>query len=217
MSYSYSPGDGLAVLILTEPDGDAEPLSNLDDAIKQIKAYLADTDPAGLAGQIAAINSALTTLGGSVAGLASRAAFVAYMTGNVAWTAGGATVQMTFDQEESDPDGVFTPGSYKFVAPSAGIYLFTLNLRVDVLASSTPVGTSYVCKLYKNGAPFAEQSRGVGTITDGTTVSITRQMTLAANDEVTAWFSAGIASGSISGQITGGGPQETAFQGFKVA
>lgn len=217
MSYSYSPGDGIAALDPTEPDGDAEPLSNLDDAVKQIKAYLADTTSPGLAGALVALQDAVASLGSSVAGLSSRAAFVAYATGDVAWTAGGATVQIQFDQEESDPDGVFTPGTYKFKAPSAGIYMFVLTLRVDVIASSTPVGISYVAKLYKNGAPFAEASRGVGTITDGTTVSITRQMTLALNDEVTAHFSAGVASGSINGEITGGGPQETSFQGFKIA
>jgi len=40
--YSYTNGDGLARLDVNTPDGDNEPISILDDAIRQIKAYLKD-------------------------------------------------------------------------------------------------------------------------------------------------------------------------------
>lgn len=43
MAYTYVPGDGLAVLDPTEPDGSTEAIEILDDAIRQIKAYLVDT------------------------------------------------------------------------------------------------------------------------------------------------------------------------------
>lgn len=42
MSYSYSTGNGVAVLLPTEPAG-TEPYLNLAPAIRQIKAYLNDT------------------------------------------------------------------------------------------------------------------------------------------------------------------------------
>ena len=41
-SYSYNDGDGLSVIDKTVPNGAVEPVSNLDDAIKQVKAYLKD-------------------------------------------------------------------------------------------------------------------------------------------------------------------------------
>lgn len=42
MSYSYTDGDGLASLDKTLPNGAIEPVSNLDDALKQVKAFLVD-------------------------------------------------------------------------------------------------------------------------------------------------------------------------------
>jgi microcystin-dependent protein len=42
MSYAYSNGDGLAVLDPLTPNGAVEPVAILDDAIRQIKAYLKD-------------------------------------------------------------------------------------------------------------------------------------------------------------------------------
>ena len=42
MSYSYTPGQGVSALVPTEPNGAVEPVSNLDDAIRQIKAFLTD-------------------------------------------------------------------------------------------------------------------------------------------------------------------------------
>lgn len=42
-SYAYTDGDGLSVLDKTKPDGATEPVSSLDDALKQVKAYLRDT------------------------------------------------------------------------------------------------------------------------------------------------------------------------------
>ena len=42
MSYAYTNGDGLSALDSATPDGATEPMSNADDAIRQIKAYLKD-------------------------------------------------------------------------------------------------------------------------------------------------------------------------------
>lgn len=42
MSYEYSNGEGLSALDPTRPDGQTEQIAILDDAIRQIKQYLAD-------------------------------------------------------------------------------------------------------------------------------------------------------------------------------
>ncbi len=42
MAYPYTNGDGLAVIDPLLPDGAAEPVANLDDALRQVKAYLKD-------------------------------------------------------------------------------------------------------------------------------------------------------------------------------
>jgi len=54
MSYSYVNGDGPSVLLVTEPDGASEPVSVLDNAIRQIKAYINDPT-AGPAALISAL------------------------------------------------------------------------------------------------------------------------------------------------------------------
>lgn len=78
MSYTYNDGDGLSVLDKTKPNGATEPVSILDDAIKQIKAYLRD-ETAGVAKMQADVTDALadistlqgrvTTTEGDISGL----------------------------------------------------------------------------------------------------------------------------------------------------
>jgi len=46
-SYSYTDGDGLAVIDKTLPNGAVEPVSNLDDALKQVKAWMKDATAGG--------------------------------------------------------------------------------------------------------------------------------------------------------------------------
>lgn len=41
-SYTYNDGDGLGVIDKTLPNGAVEPVSNLDDALKQVKAWMKD-------------------------------------------------------------------------------------------------------------------------------------------------------------------------------
>lgn len=54
MGYNYTNGDGPSVLLVNEPNGATEPVSILDNAIRQIKAYLNDPT-AGPAALIAAL------------------------------------------------------------------------------------------------------------------------------------------------------------------
>lgn len=59
MSYAYTNGDGVSALDKTTPDGSLEYVASLDDAIRQIKAYLVDPadGPDAMIGNL----SALTT------------------------------------------------------------------------------------------------------------------------------------------------------------
>lgn len=57
MAYAYTNGDGVSVLLVTEPDGATEPVSILDQAVRQIKSYL--NDP--LAGPAALVSALLPT------------------------------------------------------------------------------------------------------------------------------------------------------------
>lgn len=46
-SYAYNDGDGLSVIDKTLPNGATEPVSNLDDALKQVKAWMKDATAGG--------------------------------------------------------------------------------------------------------------------------------------------------------------------------
>lgn len=56
MPYNYTNGDGVAPLLVTEPNGATETVSILDNAIRQIKAYLNDptAGPAALVALLSA-------------------------------------------------------------------------------------------------------------------------------------------------------------------
>jgi microcystin-dependent protein len=64
MAYNYTNGDGLTALLVTEPNGATEKVSILDNAIRQIKAYLQDP-VAGLLSvinRVTAVETSVTTL-----------------------------------------------------------------------------------------------------------------------------------------------------------
>lgn len=60
MSYAYSTGNGISVLLTTEPAG-TEPYANVAPAVRQIKAYLNDSS-VGPAAKLSQIETALTAL-----------------------------------------------------------------------------------------------------------------------------------------------------------
>lgn len=98
MSYVYNNGDGLSVLDKTLPNGAVEPVSILDDALKQVKAYLVDP----IAG-VTKIQADLTlSVGTTVPALdtrltAAEAAITALQADDVAGTAALAALQATVD------------------------------------------------------------------------------------------------------------------------
>lgn len=74
--YTYTPGQGVSALNKNIPDGTIEPVSILDDAIRQIKAYLTDTGVGGKAPQklIDDINTAASALTSRTSALEAQTA-----------------------------------------------------------------------------------------------------------------------------------------------
>src|SRR5690606_9564775 len=123
MSYNYTDGDGLDVLDVSEPNGAAEPLSNLDDAIRQIKAYLKDST-GGLAKLISRVEKLEE---GDTSAAANNASFVAYLSSSQSVNQASGAVLIPFDQEVTDPDSCFNTINSRFVAPVNGTYMFILS------------------------------------------------------------------------------------------
>lgn len=65
MSYAYTTGDGVSALDATKPDGSLEYVASLDDAVRQIKAYLTDSS-AGPDALIGTLSNLSTTAKGSL-------------------------------------------------------------------------------------------------------------------------------------------------------
>lgn len=60
-NYPYTSGQGVSALDPTTPRGDTDPISDLDDAIRQIKAYLLD-NTVGPDAKMAGVQSQITNL-----------------------------------------------------------------------------------------------------------------------------------------------------------
>lgn len=212
MGYTYTNGDGVSVLVATEPNGATEPVSNLDDAIKQIKAWIRDTTSnVGAAG----MQSAITALQAAIAsGAGGSALFKANVATAIDFVFGGAaTVTETFvaTSIEFNPDSAYTSGSSKFTAPAAGYYEFTLRVHLDVSAGS-PTGNSFLARIKKNGTGID----GFGGDLAGTTYidGMTTIVQLAEGDEITADIAITITGGSGTWTLnTGTG---SSFQGKRL-
>lgn len=89
MAYTYTAGDGPNAMSSSEPIG-TDPVSVLDEAVRQIKAYLKDTTTPGLQGRLTAIDTLITTANNNISGLSGRPYFptITYSTAapTGAWT-----------------------------------------------------------------------------------------------------------------------------------
>lgn len=214
--YSYTNGDGLTKLDVSTPVGAAEPISVLDDAIRQIKAFLKDTS-AGYAyqvAQIAALGSSITALQAAVGSAGSRNFFSSYSNAHQTISTPSTAMKINFGLELADPDGCYNNTTSRFIAPATGWYRFILSTRVDWLSPSTPVGLTYAIMLHKNGVEVAAQEFELGTNYVGTTNALPRTISLNVGDYVEAYASYGLASGSITMQITADN-NKTCFQGIR--
>ena len=206
MSYNYTNGDGVTVLLTSEPNGATEPISNLDNAIRQIKSFL--NDP--LKG-IPYLEAAIVAAGSA----GNRNFFSVYSSANQTVPVSTET-KVVFGLEQADPDGVYTPASSRFTAPATGWYQFVLSIRTDWLAPSTPTNLNLNLRLKKNGTTnVSAQEFDLGSAFGGATYSLVRSIQLNATDyiEVYAYYTLG--SGSVTFQITADNTK-TSFQGIRM-
>lgn len=214
--YSYTNGDGLTKLDVSTPVGAAEPISVLDDAIRQIKAYLKDSTSglAALISRVAAQDTTISNIATLVGNYGSRNFFSAYSNAHQTISSPNTETKLIFGLEFADPDSVYNVSNSRFVASATGWYRFVLSTRVDWLSPSTPFGLTYSISLRKNGTVVAAQEFELGTNYVGTTNALPRTISLSAGDYVEAYASYGIISGSVVMQISAD-YNKTCFQGIR--
>ena len=205
MSYSYTTGQGVSALVASEPNGATEPVSNLDDAIRQIKSFLLDTN----AGWPWVLNQLAMT-----ANAGNKNFFSAYSSSNQTIPVATET-KVAMGLEQADPDSVFDPSTSRFTAPATGWYKFTVSVRVDWL---TPVGltTGLInLKLKKNGSSNVAVSEENLSIFQGFTYMIERSIQLNSGDYIELYAFYSLAAGTVTFQLTSD-VTKTVFQGFRT-
>lgn len=205
MSYSYTPGQGVSALVPTEPNGAVEPVSNLDDAIRQIKAFLTDNS-AGWPYLVTAI--------GAAANAGNKNFFSAYSSANQTLVVNTDT-KLTLGLEEADPDGVFTPATSRFTAPATGWYKITASVRVDWFDYTTSTYGNFSLALKKNGSTVVARAENNFEFFVGTTYMLERAISLSAGDYLELFAHYNVNAGTITCQVTADSAK-TAFQGLRV-
>lgn len=211
MSYTYTAGQGVTALVPTEPNGATEPVSNLDDAIRQVKAFLTDSS-AGWPYLVTQVNAALA----ASANAGNKNFFSAYSNANQVIPVTTST-KLVLGLEQADPDSVYNPTTSRFVAPATGWYKITVSVRVDWLNIVSLDSGRFALQLKKNGTTVAEAEHNMGALADfvGATYSIERAVSLSANDYLEVFGFYDLYTGSVDCQITAD-LNKTVFQGFRL-
>lgn len=210
MSYSYTNGDGTDVIDPATPAG-SEPVSVVDQAIRQIKAWIKDPVAGYL--KLAADVQALST---AIGGIDSGSSFGAFIGTNQTRAAGAGPVVIQFNTESFDPDSVFAVGTYEFSAPRAGVYLFNVRVRLDTTASSSPTDVVHILTLQVNTNPVAISELYVGASTNGRTMELVSHQNLAVGAKVRVTYEATINTGSATFQLTADSAKSV-FQGSRTS
>lgn len=208
--YTYSNGDGLSKLDKTVPLG-TEPVSNLDDAIRQIKAYLKD-DTAGVAKLVAD----LVTIQASVSTLGVNYYFAAYRTTAQSIAAGAGAQLIVCNQADVNPQTAFNTTTGRFTVPKAGWWIFSAFIRVAKTASSTPTDIKHNLDLYINGASAASLHTPMGTDESDVSLRFASQHYCAQGDVVDMRYFLTVASGSMTVE-TSIDPRSQGIRGVRVA
>ena len=212
MSYSYTPGQGVSALVPTEPNGATEPVSNLDDAIRQIKLFLTDTTAGwpSILTQSAALGTQLAALGTS----GNRNFFAVYSSVNQSVPIGVYT-KINFALEQADPDSVFDPTQSRFTAPATGWYRFNLSVRIDWLYTVPFTDLTLHLRLKKSDGTYpAAAEEDLGSNWSGITYTLTRTIYLTAGQYVEPYIYYSVLSGTMGMQLTADAAR-TAFQGIR--
>lgn len=205
MSYVYNPGDPVTVLDPAEPNGAAEPISVLDNAIRQVKAYLRDGTE-GPAAKIAALGTAVSNPTRVVA---------THLGGQIVGESDGQVV-IAFNQEDLDTNNDFSIVTYKFTAPKDGLYLVITGITLNKVASAAPTGIVHQMDLFIDAISGARTKVARGT-DDATTVDLqlTRMFNLSLGQTISVRYSVTVASGTLSVELLTD-PRETVFQVTKL-
>ena len=214
MSYSYTAGQGVAALVPTEPNGATEPVSNLDDAIRQIKAFLTDNS-AGWPFLLTSISGVANLVSG-VANLGNKNFFSAYSNANQVIPVTTYT-KLTLGLEHADPDGVYDIATSRFTAPASGWYKITVSVRIDWLNIVSLDSGRFSLELKRNGTTVAEAEHNMGALADfvGATYSIERTVPMSAGDYLEVFGFYDLYTGTVDCQITAD-LNKTVFQGFRL-
>lgn len=216
MAYIYNPGDGLAVLDAAEPNGATEPVSILDDAVKQIKAYLKDAT-VGPEAKIAALQT-IASAGGT--GLVDRVTTLEGNNGKKAIITrvgaqsvigGSGIAVINFDSEEVDSAGAFSIVTHQYTAPITGLYLVAVQLTVTKSASAAPTGIIHQLDVFVDAASGAFVKEHSGTNEDPKTLQFTRMFNLTVGQTLSAKYTLTLTGGSMTVDLSTD-PRDTIFQ-----
>lgn len=186
MSYSYTNGDGPTVLLVTEPNGATEPVSNLDDAVKQIKKWINDpTSGKGAVGLFADV-AALTV---------SRGPFSASMGSNQAL---GASAKLLFNTDVYDPGSVYDATNSKYVVPSTGFYGITAGFAWNNAASASPTGLEFFISIKVNGSSKRYKNVRANTDVAGGDIEVNWNGSLTVADVVEVYGGFNIGTGTAT-------------------
>lgn len=200
MAYTYNPGDPVSVLDPAEPNGATEPVSNLDNAIRQIKAYL--NDPTVGPAALFALKLAATKV-------------VATQVSSQVIAAGAGITPVEFDNEDLDPSNEFDPVTFKFTADADGFYLVMGQVTVDVTASAAPTDIKYQLDVFVDGTSGARTVRNMGTNENTQDLPFNRGFDLSAGQTIWVKLTVTVGSGTLSVTILND-PRETIFQVVKL-
>lgn len=185
MSYAYTNGDGLAVLSVSTPDGASEPVSNLDDAIRQVKAYLKD-DVAGVAKIQEVIDQ-----------ISQPSTLIASMGSTQAITSGTGPSVVNFDTALVDPRSAFDAGTHQYTAPLDGLYQVIASVESLDVTPTAPLDIRQCILIYIQGIEAARVELAMDDYYRTVVVPISRLFQLSAGNTIDIRFEITCSGGSL--------------------
>lgn len=230
-SYAYVNGDGLAVISSATPNGAVEPVSNLDDAIRQVKAYLNDPTAGpkalidaldvridGLDTDAIAIDTAILDIIDDIVAIQDDEKQKAIIThlGGQSITAGAGITPVQYNNEDLDSAAAFSVVTYSFTAPIAGAYMVLAQLQLSTTASAAPTDIIHQLDIFVDAASGARIRVEMGTDVADQTLHLARMFDLSLGQVIKVQYTLTVASGTMTVQVATD-PRETVLQIVRVA